>query len=164
MDCKNIKELLTQYSLGDQKHLDHEELHNHLDNCTECRDYVLESRSLWSLLETRDEIEPDPEFLSNFWDKAAKDEVKLQPGFLKRFRNIKLNWTLAGAMASIFLVSIITFGVFSSDTSNNLFMSADERDELVLIELDNAISTETADVLAIYGPWDGGTDITGGSN
>lgn len=164
MDCKNIKELLTQYSLGNLQDLDEKELQTHMDNCIECRDYVSESKSLWSLLETRDELEPNPEFLANFWDKVSKDEVKVQPGFLKRFTEIKLNWTLTGAMASIFLVSIITFGIFSPDTRNSLFMSADEQDELMLIELDNAISTETAEVLAIYGPWDGSTDVNGGSN
>ncbi|MFA9407644.1 MAG: anti-sigma factor [Candidatus Dadabacteria bacterium] len=162
MDCKNIKELLTQYSLGDLGHVEKASVESHLDSCSECKSYLFETKNLWNLLEARDEIEPDTEFLSNFWDKAAVDEVKLKPGFLRWFRDIKPNWTLAGAMASIFLVSIITFGALSPDTRNSFFMSSDEQDELILIELDNALSRETADVLSIYGAWDGGTDVDGG--
>jgi len=161
MDCKNIKELLIQYSLGDLGPVEKTSVESHLENCTECRSYLSESNNLWSMLETWDEIEPDTEFLSNFWDKAAVNDVKLESGFLSWFRDIRLNWTLAGAMASIFLVSIITFSVFSPDTTNTLFMSADQRDELILIELDNAISRETADVLSIYGPWDDDSDVNG---
>ncbi|GJM16435.1 MAG: hypothetical protein DHS20C13_17620 [Thermodesulfobacteriota bacterium] len=161
MDCKNIKELLTQYSLGDLGSDEKTSIESHIGTCSDCSSYLSESENLWNLLEARDEIEPDPEFLSNFWDKAAVDEVKLKPGFLSWVRDIKPNWTLAGAMASIFFVSVITFGVFSPDMTNNLFMSDEQQDELILIELDNAISTETADVLAIYGAWDGGTDVNG---
>ncbi len=43
-------------------------------------------------------------------------------------------------------------------------MSSDEQDQLILLELDNALATETADMLSIYGPWDGGTDVSGGIN
>lgn len=164
MDCKNIKELLTQYSLSDLGDIEKASVESHLDGCIECKSYLSETNNLWNLLETRDEIEPDQEFLSNFWDKAAVDEVKLKPGFFKWFRDIKPNWTLAGAMASIFLVSIITFSAFSPDTRNSLFMSSDEQDQLILLELDNALATETADMLSIYGPWDGGTDVSGGIN
>jgi len=164
MDCKNIKELLIQYSLDDLESDEKASVESHLDTCSECKSYLSESKNLWSLLETWDELEPDAQFLSNFWDKAAVDEVKLKPGFLSWVRDIKPNWTLAGAMASIFLVSIITFGVFSPDMANNLFMSDERQDELILIELDNAISTETAGVLAIYGAWDGGTDVDGNGN
>ena len=162
MDCKNIKELLTQYSLGDLGDIEKASVESHLGACRECKSYLSETENLWNLLEARDQIEPDPEFLSNFWDKADVDETKLKPGFLRWVKDIKPNWTLAGAMASIFLVSIITFGAFSPDTRNSLFMSADEQDELILIELDDALSRETADILSIYGPWDGGTDINGG--
>lgn len=164
MDCKNIKELLTQYSLGDLRDVEKASVEGHLGDCGECKSYLSETKNLWNLLEARDEIEPDKEFLSDFWDKADVDEVKLKPGFFKWFRNIKPNWTLAGAMASIFLVCIITFGAFSPDTTDNLFMSADEQDQLILLELDNALARETADILSIYGPWDGGTDVSGGFN
>lgn len=162
MDCKNIKELLTQYSLENLGDVEKAIAESHLGGCSECKSYLSETENLWNLLEARDEIEPDRDYLSNFWDKAADDEVKIKPGFLRWFKDIKPNWTLAGAMASIFLVSVITFGAFSPDTRDSFLMSADERDELMLIELDDALSRETADILSIYGPWDGGTDTNGG--
>jgi len=133
----------------------------HLKECDECSLFLAQSNELWNLLDTWDEVEPQGEFVSKFWDKASIDETKFIPGFLSWIRNFKLNWTLAGAMASIFLVSIFTFAVFSPDTRDNLFTSADERDELILIELDNAISRETAEVLSIYGPWDGDSNVNG---
>jgi anti-sigma factor RsiW len=161
MDCKNIKENLVQYSLDDLRDTEKISVESHLESCSECRDYLAESENLWNLLEVSGEIEPDAEFLSNFWDKVNVDGPKIKPGFIHWIRNINLNWTLAGAMASIFLVSIITFGVFSTDTRNRLLMSTDERDELVLMELDDAIAKETSDVLSIYGPWDSEADVNG---
>ena len=161
MECKEIKEIVLQYSFGGLKQVERASVENHLDNCAECRSFLSESKKLWSLLETWDEVEPDQEFVSKFWDQTSIDETNFKPGFLSWLGNIRPNWTLAGAVASIFLVSVITFSVFSPDTRNSLFMSADERDELILIELDNAISRETADVLSIYGPWDNGSDANG---
>lgn len=166
MDCKNIKETLIQYSLDGLDDIEKNNIEIHLDNCSECKAYLSESTGLWNLLETWDEIEPDNQFVSNFWDKADAAKVEPKPGILSWIRDINLNWTLGGAMASIFLVCIVTFGVFSPDTRNNLFMSADEKDELVLLELDTALAKETSEVLSIYGPWDGGTDVNtnGGFN
>ena len=161
MECKEIKEIVIQYSLGGLKHVEKAGVESHLDNCAECRSFLSESKKLWGLLDTWNEVEPNKEFVSKFWDKTSIDETNFKPGVLSRLGNIRPNWTLAGAMASIFLVSVITFSVFSPDTRNSLFMSADERDELILIELDNAISKETADVLSIYGPWDSGPDVNG---
>lgn len=164
MDCKNVKELLTQYSLEDLGIAEKASVEGHLNSCAECESYLADTRNLWNLLEVRDDIEPDREYLSNFWDKAALEEVKPKPGFMNWIKNVKPNWTLAGAMASIFLVSIITFGAFSPDTRDSLFTSTDEKDAQILIELDNAVAQETADILSIYGPWDGGTDTNGGIN
>jgi len=166
MDCNNIKDILIQYSLGDIDDIEKTSVEDHLSSCESCSNYLKESRSLWNLMDTWDTIEPDAGFVSSFWDKAESDEPEIKPGFFKWVRDVKFNWALAGAMASIFLVSIITFGAFSTDTRNSLFMSADERDELVLIELDNALAKETSDVLSIYGPWDGDTDVdaNGGFN
>ena len=159
MECKELKETLVQYSLDELGSKEKVSLENHIGNCDECRGYVSESIGLWSLLEAWDEVEPNNNYITNFWDKV--EETKPASGFLHWIQNIRLNWTLAGAMASIFLVSIITFGAFSPEMRNSIFMSTDERDELVLIELDNALSRETADVLSIYGPWDGGPEING---
>lgn len=157
MECKELKETLVQYSLDEVGSDEKVSIENHIGDCHECRSYVSESKGLWSLLETWDEVEPHSSYIANFWDKV--EETKPAPGFLHWVQNIKLNWTLAGAMASIFLVSIITFGAFSPEMRNSILMSADERDELVLLELDDALSRETADLLSIYGPWDGGPEI-----
>ena len=166
MECKDIKEILTQYSLVDLQDAEKEEVQSHLRSCGDCESFVSQSNELWNLLDGWEGVEPDSQYLAKFWDKASVDEPELKPGFLSWIRDIRLNWTLAGAMASIFLVSIITFAAFSPDTRNSLLLSSDERDELVLIELDNALSRETAEVLSIYGPWDGSSDFNtnGGMN
>jgi len=161
MDCKDIKEILMQYSLGDLGQVEKVDVEKHLEECNECRLFLSQSNQLWNLLDRWDEVEPKGEFVSKFWDKASIHETNYKPGFLSQLRNFRLNWTLAGVMASIFLVSIFTFAVLSPDTTNILFTSVDERDELILIELDNALSRETADVLSIYGPWDDNLDVNG---
>ena len=52
------------------------------------------------------------------------------------------------------VVSVITLNVFQSDRANVVFTESDEADEELLIELDKAISRETATALDIYGPWE----------
>lgn len=157
MECKELKETLVQYSLDEMSSDERVNIESHITGCDDCKNYVSESKGLWSLLEKWEEVEPSGNYISNFWDKV--EETAPAPGFLHWIQNIKPNWTLAGAMASVFLVSIITFGAFSPEIRNSIFMSADERDELVLLELDDALSRETADLLSIYGPWDGGPEI-----
>jgi len=161
MECKDIRRILVQYSLGDLGQVEKVGVERHLEECNECRLYLSQSNELWNLLDTWEEVEPDGNFISQFWDHASIDETKYKPGFLSQLGNFRLNWTIAGAMASIFLVSIITFAVFSPDITNTLYTNADEQYELILIELDNALSRDTADVLSIYGPWDNTFDVNG---
>ena len=89
------------------------------------------------------------------------------PIYLKErwIRTLKLNWAFAGAFATICIVSIFTFAIIRDDFSTDSFTKTDIQDERILEDLDMAISQDTSDVLAIYGPWENtNIDNSGGMN
>lgn len=157
MDCSDFKELIVSYSSGDLTGKDKTLVEAHLKECAECSLYLSRSNELWNLLDEWKEIEPGTEYIADFWQRASRGEGA-QGGFIGIFKNFRLNWAIAGAFASILIVAIFTFALFAPDSDNKIFTSSDEHDELILLELDRATSSETAEVLAIYGPWDSGID------
>jgi hypothetical protein len=70
-------------------------------------------------------------------------------------------------LASILLIGVFVFVLIGPDSGyqqhslDNVQYSQnkDEQDELLLHQLDNATSRDTAAELAIYGPWDSGVQI-----
>ncbi len=161
MDCSVVKELIVQYSSGDLGQDRMAVVESHISRCQECGLYFKQSEKLWTLLDVHGEIEPEADFVSNFWDRVSQDEIKSQSGLLNWLKNVKLNWTMAGAMASILILCVFTFTLFQPGTDRNSIL-ADDQDELLLLELDNAISRDTAQLLDIYGPWENGNDMLNG--
>ncbi|MEQ9620143.1 MAG: zf-HC2 domain-containing protein [Deltaproteobacteria bacterium] len=157
MDCSDFKQLIVGYHSGDLSGDDKVLVETHLKECGECSLYLSQSAEVWNLLDEWKEIEPGSEYVADFWQRVSREEAG-RGGFLGIFKKFRFNWAIAGAFASILIVGIFTFAIFSLDSGNRLFTASDERDELILLELDRATSSETAEVLAIYGPWDAGID------
>ncbi len=157
MDCSDFKELIVSYSSDDLSGGDKALVETHLKECGECGLYLSQSNELWNLLDEWKKIEPGDEYVADFWQRVSKEEADHR-GFLGVFKKFRFNWAIAGAFASILIVGIFTFAIFGPGSGNGIFTASDERDELILLELDRATSRETADVLAIYGPWDNGID------
>lgn len=168
MDCSDFKELIVSYSSDDLSGDDKALVEAHLKECGECSLYLSQSNELWNLLDDWKGIETGGDYVTDFWQRVSSEEAG-SGGFLAIFKKLRFNWALAGAFASILIVGIFTFAIFAPDAGKSIFTAADERDELILLELDRATSRETADVLAIYGPWDSGIDTVningnGGTN
>jgi hypothetical protein len=52
------------------------------------------------------------------------------------------------------IISVISFNIFEFKRTKVVFTENDKADEELLIQVDSAISRETAKSLEIYGPWD----------
>ncbi len=158
MDCRDIQELVVQYSSGDLPGSDKEFVETHLRDCEECRAYLSRSYKLWDLLDEWQGVEPGREYVADFWHRVSGEEDHGK-GFFGRLKEFRPNWALAGAVASVLIVGIFTFAVFGPESGYEGFSERDEQDELILLELDMATSRETAEALAIYGPWDNGINV-----
>jgi hypothetical protein len=90
---------------------------------------------------------------------VAREERESGSGFFARFKKLKLNLALAGALATVLIVGMFTFVLFKPDSGFRSYAGIDAQDEQILLELDSATSRETADALSIYGPWENRVEI-----
>lgn len=165
MDCREMRELIVQHSSGDLGQPEIEEVESHITECAECAVYYRRSQILWELLDGIEEIEPEENYIGRFWDKVDKQKIEENSGVVGWIKTIKLNWAFAGAFATICIVSIFTFAIIQDDFKSDSFTKTDIQDERILKDLDMAISRDTSDVLAIYGPWENANiDNSGGMN
>ena len=161
MECKDIKELIVRYSTGDIEEKEKALVDRHVKDCQGCENYLLRSQNLWDTLDAWEDIEPEREFITEFWSKVSLEEDRASAGFLGFLKSFKPKLAVSGALATIFIVGIFTFALLGPGTLENVFRSGDEKDEMILIELDRATSSETSELLAIYGPWDNSFNANG---
>lgn len=154
MECKSVKEMIVRYSSGDLTGSDKAIVERHIDECACCMEYFMSSQKLWDTLDAWEDIEPSGQFVTEFWSKVSEEEDKAASGILGWLRGFKPRLAVSGALATVLMVGIFTFALFGPGDIENLFRGGDERDEMILSELDRATSTETTELLAIYGPWD----------
>lgn len=165
MECSSVRELIIRYSSGDIVESEKSLVNLHIKECGSCEKYFMRSEKLWSTLDAWDEIEPAGEFVTKFWDKVSMEEDKTG-GLLGWFRGFRPKLAVSGALATVFIVGVFTFALLGPGTLEDVFRSGDERDEMMLSELDRATNSEASELLAIYGPWDNsyGAGGNGGMN
>lgn len=159
MECSDCKQLIVSWSSGDLPPSGIESIEAHIRECPECRLYMSQSDRVWNLLDEWREIEPRSDFVSTFWDRVSKEESAPGWGVFSYVRKLRLSWALAGALASVLIVGIFTFALFKPDSGFETYADNDARDEQILLELDDATTRETTDVLSIYGPWENRVEI-----
>ncbi len=161
MECRSIKELIVRYSSGDIEEAEKVLVDEHVRDCNGCEQYFIRSERLWDTLDSWDEIEPERGFVTEFWNKVSAEEDKAKAGFFGWLRGFKPKLAVSGALATVFIVGIFTFALLGPGTLDGVFRSGDEKDEIILSELDRATNSETSELLAIYGPWDNSFDANG---
>jgi hypothetical protein len=167
MECRDCKELVIRLSSGDVSNSERDMIEAHIDGCEDCSQYLAHSDRLWTLLDEWREIDPRKDFVSSFWERVSEEERAGYWVFIRRLKFLNPNLRFAGVLASILLVGVFVFVLIGPDSGyqqhslDNVQYSQnkDEQDELLLHQLDNATSRDTAAELAIYGPWDGGVQI-----
>ena len=73
--------------------------------------------------------------------------IKLKQGSLAGLKGFRPKLAVSGALATVFIVGIFTFALLGPGTLDRVFRSADEKDEMILIELDRATASETSELL-----------------
>jgi hypothetical protein len=159
MECRDYKELIIGYSAGDLPESDRMSVIAHIGECEDCRLYLSRSERVWELLDGWQGVEPRSDFVSGFWGRVAREERESGSGFFARFKKLKLNIALAGALATVLIVGMFTFVLFKPDSGFRSYAENDAQDEQILLELDSATTRETADALSIYGPWENRVEI-----
>jgi len=161
MECRNIKEYIIWYSSGDIEGSEKDLVDEHVKECKDCSRYLIRSEKLWDALDVWEEVVPRGEFITEFWKRVSSQENTAQAGLWGYLKSLRPSLAVTGALATILIVGIFTFAVFGPGIIDTPLRNSDERDELILIELDRATTTETSEVLAIYGPWDNSFDAIG---
>ena len=161
MECRSIKELIVRYSSGDIVESEKSLVDLHIRECDSCEEYFVRSERLWDTLDTWEEIEPSGEFVAKFWDKVSIEEEKAGRGFFDWLKVFRPKLAVSGALATILMVGVFTFALLGPGALDDVFRSGDERDEMMLIELDRATNAEASELLAIYGPWDNSYSLNG---
>jgi predicted anti-sigma-YlaC factor YlaD len=153
MSCNELKELILEYTVGNLDQDDKLRVESHLGECKDCNRFFRQSNEVWDLLDEWDVIEPKRDLVTNFWRSVSEEDSKgiRISDFFKSFR---LGWSRAIALAVILIISVISFNIFEPEQTRVVFTESDKADEELLIELDRAVSRETARGLSIYGPWE----------
>jgi Putative zinc-finger len=160
MECRDCRDLVIRYSSGDVSDGERDQVESHLGGCEDCSRYLAHSDGVWNLLDEWREIEPRTDFVSNFWERVSEEDRAGFWSYIRRLKYLKPNFRLAGALASILIIGIFTFVLIGPDSGyQNYSKNSDQQDEVLLNNLDNATSRDTAAELAIYGPWDSGVQI-----
>ena len=153
MRCKELKELILEYTVGDLDQSEKIRVESHLRECQECSLFFRESNQAWNLMDEWDVVEPKQNIATEFWKRVSEEDVKGE-GIFDFFKNLELNWSLGLALAVILIISVISFNIFESQRTKVVFTEIDKADEELLIQVDRAVSRETAKSLDIYGLWD----------
>lgn len=153
MSCNELKESILEYKVGNLDQSEKIRVESHLRECKECNLFLMQSNQVWDLLDEWDIVEPKQNIATEFWKRVSEEDVKGK-GIFDYLKNLKLNWSFGAALAVILIVSVLTFNVFEFRRTEVVFTEIDEADEELLIQVDRAISRETAKSLEIYGAWD----------
>lgn len=152
-DRNRQKELIQKYISGDISVDEASNVESMINNDPELRSYLERSEKVWELVGSFDTIEPNPNFISNFWDRV-RDEKNRETTFLEKIRSINIRWAFISSFATILLVSAFLINIFVIDNGSEKKFVFDDQDEVMLKNLDRAITKKTAASLEVFGPWE----------
>ena len=107
MSCGKIQHQMTAYLDGELPHDKASYLEAHLEECSACMKVYEEEQKLWGFLKDWQGVEPSPEFVEKFWQRAAR--IPVSPGWWVRVVNFLRPeglWAPSAALAASFLFCI----------------------------------------------------------
>lgn len=105
MNCQKIEELLSEYSAGELRAEEHQQVRLHLEACPPCDRLRRQLERTWDLLGEWDGLTPSPTFQAQVWERIRQEAPA---------RNWFWNWgwlTRAG-LATAALALVVTGGLF----------------------------------------------------
>ena len=150
MKCDNIKALYDVKTelLGSEELL---AVNKHLGSCNDCNNYYLENNKLSKLLDNWEEIEPQNNYASKFWNKVDETELNSNKGVLGFFKGIKTAFLVPSLAVALFCSLLIVNMYRTSITPTT--SDEDAKDNRLLLEINDIISVEGYESLKFYGLW-----------
>ncbi len=110
------------------------------------------SKKLWNYMGSVDELEPEPDYIRKFWKKISKEEEKKSRSFFN-FNFMNKKWAFVSSLAVFLLLSTIIINNFVLNEEKEGYVY-DADDELLIDNLDEALSKNSHEGLNVYGPWE----------
>lgn len=158
MDKQNNTDriLIERYLAGDLSYEEEKTLFDLLEKNPELKKYLEFSEAVWRELDDLDKLEPSQDYVQRFWNRVSKEKEKSSIFSVFGFGALKHRWAFATSFATVlitglFLANVYLFNNSINDTQEFVF---NKEDELLLRNLDRAISKQTAASLEVFGPWE----------
>lgn len=151
-DKLDQKELIQKYISGDISDKEKSILNSLLQEDPELDSYIKRSEQVWKLLSETDDIEPNPNYISNFWTKVR--EEKDNRSRLAKLLDLNIRWIFISSFVTVLLASAIILNIFVMEETVETSLVFDKQDEVLLKNLDKSITKKTAASLEVFGPWE----------
>ncbi len=123
-----------------------------IDNSEDLKEYFLESQKLWNFMGSADIIEPKGDYVTKFWNNVSREEEKRKKSFFN-FNFFNRKWAFVSSFAVFLLLSTIIVNNFVIEEEKTGYVY-DAEDELLINNLEDALSMNSSEQLNVYGPWE----------
>jgi len=123
-----------------------------IDNSEDLKEYFLESQKLWNFMGSADIIEPKGDYVTKFWNNVSREEEKRNKSFFN-FNFFNRKWAFVSSFAVFLLLSTIIVNNFVIEEEKTGYVY-DAEDELLINNLEDALSMNSSEQLNVYGPWE----------
>ena len=152
---KTERELIQRYIEGDVTIEERQKIESDIVGKADLNEYIKRSEAVWNLLDSVDNIEPNPNYISNFWNKVREEHNNEASGILQKLKNFNTKWVFITSFATILLVSSLLINIFVMQHENiNNNLSFNTEDEIIFNNLDKSLTKKTAAYLDVFGPWE----------
>jgi hypothetical protein len=151
IDEKTINQIEDYFS-GELSGEESKKLLLKVEDSDELREHFEDSSKLWNYMASVETIEPSPDFIRRFWKIVSSNEEKNNRSFFK-FNFMNLKWKFVYSLAVFLLLSTIIVNNFVLEEEKSGYVYEAD-DELLIENLEEALSKNTTDVLNVYGPWE----------
>ena len=151
IDEKTINQIEGYFS-GELSDEESKNLLSKVHDSDELKEHFEESEKLWNYMNSLESIEPSTDYITRFWKTVSADEEK-QNRSLFQFNFLNKKWKFVSSLAVFLILSTIIINNFVLEEEKSGFVYEAD-DELLVDNLEEALSKNTPDVLNVYGPWE----------
>ena len=139
-----IKEEIQKYILDELDQEKKLEITALINSSGDARKYYELSKLTWDKLDEAAKVEPNPNYISNFWNTVAQ-----QPSsgfdFFGLFKN---RFAYVGSFAVFCIISVFIINMYLSNNGVSL------TDEEILVQFEDSLAVSTDSSLDVFGPWE----------
>ncbi len=151
MKCREIKRFLTLFFDGRLNKEQSLEIKAHLDKCEDCSKEAVFLKDSWGLLNEYKPVVYSPNFKANFWKRLAVEEAASENKKVFVFPGVRprLIPVFTAVAAILIFSSIYLANYFSEKNIQKLAMAIDDKDIVMLKNLDLALNMDVIENIRI---------------